>query len=157
MNRLALSRLKPIQWWQQRSGRERRMLGFLGVLLVLLVGWYGLYRPLMQYKDAAAHRNAVAQARLHHLVRQQDLRAVVPAQEGRAAMEQAARDAGVNPQLDASDAGIAFTLSRAPRQAGLAWLAGLADAGLVVTALRLVPHDDGTLTLTGAVGSNLPQ
>jgi general secretion pathway protein M len=48
-------------WWAQRSGRERRLLGVMLVLLAALLVWLLLLRPLASAR-AAAQADAVAAA-----------------------------------------------------------------------------------------------
>ncbi len=47
-------------WWRERSDREQRMLAGLGVLLVIVVGWLGIIRPLDSATSAARERHARA-------------------------------------------------------------------------------------------------
>lgn len=60
-------------WWFARSVRERWMLSGLGLILVLVVFWYGLLTPLRGAAEAAADRRAraaTALAMTEDLVRQ---------------------------------------------------------------------------------------
>ena len=47
------------QWWITLSRREQALLAMLGLLVLTLVGWYGIWRPLTQF-----HRAAVAEHEL---------------------------------------------------------------------------------------------
>lgn len=47
-------------WFRDRSEREQRMLAALGVLLVIVVGWLGIIRPLDGATAAARERHARA-------------------------------------------------------------------------------------------------
>jgi general secretion pathway protein M len=47
-------------WWRERSDREQRLLAAMGVLLVVVVGWLGVIRPLDLATAAARERHARA-------------------------------------------------------------------------------------------------
>lgn len=51
-------------WWFERSGRERWMLAGLGLVLTLLLIWYGVLTPLRWAVGEAADRRARAVAGL---------------------------------------------------------------------------------------------
>lgn len=51
-------------WWFERSGRERLMLEGLGLVLALLLTWYGILTPLRWAAGEAADRRARAVAGL---------------------------------------------------------------------------------------------
>ena len=146
---------RTLGWWQGLSGRERGLIGFLGVLLTGVVIWYGAVTPLAHARDAAGNRRLAAEQRLERL------KATVAAHQAiktpanvRQAMEQAARQVDVHPQLGMGDVGfLSFSLERTPRASGSGWLAGLEKQGVEVTVLRIEPHDDGTLSLRGSVRS----
>lgn len=47
-------------WWRERSEREQRLLAAMAVLLVLVVGWLGVIRPIAIAKAEARERHARA-------------------------------------------------------------------------------------------------
>lgn len=148
---------RAVDWWQGLSRRERGLVGFLGILLVAVVVWYAIIVPLQQAREASADRRLAAELRLERLHSTIAARQAIKAPDNvRQAVEQAARQADVYPKLGmGSDGFLSFSLERAPRISGMGWLAGLDQQGVEVTALRIEPHDDGSISLTGSV-SNQP-
>lgn len=143
-----------LDWWRGRSRREQGLLAFLAMLCVAVALWYGLVMPLRAYAETARASRASAEMRLQRMQAVAAARAARPAMQNlRQAMEQAARQAGVNPQLGAAaGTGIEFELVRAPRTDAMSWLVRLDEHGVEVASLSIHPHDDGTATLKGTVG-----
>lgn len=51
-----------IDWTQARSRREQAMIAFLGGLLIVLVLWFGILRPLLEMRQTAIDRIAAYEA-----------------------------------------------------------------------------------------------
>lgn len=60
-------------WWRDRSGREQLLLSLMAALVVIVIGWLGIIRPLAIARDAAIERLATSQRDLG------DVRAMTPA------------------------------------------------------------------------------
>jgi general secretion pathway protein M len=50
--------------WSQRSSREQVMLAVMGLLLIVVLGWFGVVQPLGRAVDASRDKAAEASARL---------------------------------------------------------------------------------------------
>lgn len=135
------------QYWSGLSNRERRLIAVMLVLVVLFVGWLGIWRPVNAGIDdgwsaygAAVDRNASVRARLEQLGR-------LPAGGGAGAVniEQivgpSATEAGLT--LDRSVAQgsgrVAVTINSARAGALLGWLSSLEARGIVVETLSMTP------------------
>lgn len=104
-------------WWRDRSGREQLLLALMAGLVVVIIGWLGIIRPLAIAREAAVERLATAERDLG------DVRAMTPAIR---AAEQRARPAGTLPVIE-----------RVGQRA--------TEAGL--TTERLASDNDGRVTL----------
>lgn len=49
-----------LPWWRDRSPREQVLLAVTGVLLLLVIAWLGILRPLASARTAAEARHAAA-------------------------------------------------------------------------------------------------
>lgn len=49
-----------LHWWNERSLREQRLLAVMIAILVAVVAWLGVARPIAQARDAAETRHARA-------------------------------------------------------------------------------------------------
>lgn len=110
-----------MNWWMERTERERWLLAGVGGLLALLMLWQFFYRPVVDYHRDAEQSYAAAQDRLEDM---QQAASQVAALQGRSSGE--ARDAGGQSTR---------SLVMASAQA----------AGLAVT--RLQPGEDDSLTV----------
>jgi general secretion pathway protein M len=45
-----------IAWWETRTRREQALLAVMATLLVAVLMWFGVYRPVGQAREAAAQR-----------------------------------------------------------------------------------------------------
>jgi general secretion pathway protein M len=145
-------------WWSGRSARERILLAVMGGLIVLLLFWLLIIRPLDAAKAGALQRldlatqaagrvAAVADGvRQAHRLAPAALSAALPVAVG-----EAAQAAGFTlSRLDAQGPDrvvIGITTARSP--ALFTWLAGLQRQGVIVERLTLRTNSDATLAVEG--------
>ncbi len=140
-------------YWAQRSLREQRLLIVMIALLVLVLGWLLVARPLIHALDEAKLRHgeaviAVAEARTQA---NRDLssgnRVAPPAEPIAGLVRRTAAEAGFGTARIAGQgpnrAGVAIDSARA--QAFFAWIEGLERQGVKVERLRASPNPDRTL------------
>jgi general secretion pathway protein M len=134
-------------WWSGLSGRERRLVSVMIVLVGAMLFWLGIWRPIHAGIDtgwarygAALDTNAAVRARLKVLRR-------LPARSGGAAAElgqsvaQSAAEAGLTLDRSAGQGRGRFSLTIGSARAGalLAWLAGLEARGIMVETISMTP------------------
>ena len=120
-------------WWNGLSDRERWLVGTLGVLLALAVLAYGVVKPLQ-----AARAQALADIRTYETLNAR-LRAAgtlgprVPQRTGPAisVVQQSAAGFGLAPQLEQTATGARATLTDAPYDAVMNWMADVARSSAV--------------------------
>lgn len=110
-----------LTWWRGRDVREQRLLAVLGVLLLGMLVWLAILRPLAAFRESAAERHA-------------GLAAMMPSV--RAAAAGIAAEGGASPRSD----------GRAVRDIVTA---SANAAGLEFSAIQ--PEDDGVLVSIAAV------
>ncbi|MFC3078117.1 type II secretion system protein GspM [Phenylobacterium terrae] len=49
-----------MRWWNERSGREKALLGVMAAALAAFGLWYGLYAPLLAARERALERHEAA-------------------------------------------------------------------------------------------------
>lgn len=49
-----------MRWWNERSGREKALLGVMGTALGAFGLWYGVYSPLLAAREQALQRHEAA-------------------------------------------------------------------------------------------------
>ncbi len=121
--------------WSMRSGREQAMIAVLAVLIVAVLGWYGLARPLSHMADAAEVRAGLAAAKLAQVDDQSAaLKAVAPRGSG-----------DLEAVVAASAAAAHITLARQHREAAgdLAIGIDMADPPALFAWLRMLNDRDG--------------
>lgn len=140
--------------WASRTHREQIMLAGLGLLIVMVVVWYGVIQPVRYWQDSAAFERQAAEARLLRVTRQiEHARAYAKnGSNARSTLEQAARLAGVQVQISTQGTGLSFELDRIPSESGRAFLVHLERAKLSPKALRIDAYEDGTLRISGQTG-----
>jgi general secretion pathway protein M len=146
-------------WWRARTPREQRLLLIMAALLVLVLGWLLVIRPLSDALDSAKRRHgaaveALAEARVHAEAagRRRDRRPTrsplpVDALIGRTATEAGfagARIAGQGP------ARATVAIDAARPQAFFAWVALMERSGLIVDRLSARANNDRTLAVEAA-------
>lgn len=141
-----------IGWYSGRSPREQRLLGIMMALLVIVIGWLGVLRPL---------DTGLAQARADQelaIIRLERVRSDALALEagGTAATDTAqalvsrlADQAGFSPtRLDPGAEGRVLTgLASAKPVALTRWLEALDAQGVFVEQISIRPNSDATLAV----------
>lgn len=145
-----------VAWWDGRSLRERRMLALMGALVLGVVGWLGVVRPLDGWKAHQARARVVAERQFARIETARVWRGA-PAAEAvdlQALAAAAASKAGVQPTLGMSESGrLGFRLDHATTAQAFGWLAALEKSGAKIEELGVVRNADGTLGVTGALSS----
>lgn len=135
-------------WWSGLSNRERRLIGVMLAVLVLFVGWLGIWRPIHSAIDdgwaaygAAVDRNAAVRARLEQLDRLPAQQTATDAVDVEQFVTQSAAEAGLTLDRSAGQGAgrLALTISSARAGALLAWLSALESRGIVVETLSMTP------------------
>lgn len=146
-------------WYSGRTVRERRMLMVMAALLLAVIVWLGLVRPVLAWRADAADRAAASAETLA------DVRAAVaalgppraaaapPAEGLDPLIRRTAGAAGLEAVIAMSPSGqLGFQLARVRSGPLFAWLATLeADHGLTVCTLGVVENADATLNVEGSV------
>ncbi len=140
------------QWWLSRSPRERVMLGLMSVVLLAVIGWYGVAMPLKSLSKSSRERVELASTRLGELRSWASARptAATTSREGTAQslVEAAAGKVGVSIARRRQDANGRFTIwvSTIDARALLPWLASLErDGGVAVTDFTASRLDNGAV------------
>lgn len=141
-----------VQWWLSRSPRERVMLGLMSVVLLAVIGWYGVAMPLKSLSKSSRERVELASTRLGELRSWASARpaAATTSREGTAQslVEAAAGKVGVSIARRRQDANGRFTIwvSTIDARALLPWLASLErDGGVAVTDFTASRLDNGAV------------
>ncbi len=153
--------LQPaLLWWSGRSERERIMLAVMGALIVVLLFWLALVRPIDAAKARAVQRLDVATlaagkvAAVADRVRQSRaqpapaLSSALPATVGKAAEGAGFTLARLDPQ-GPDRVTISISTARAPALFG--WLAQLGRQGVIVERITLRTNSDATLAVEGTL------
>lgn len=140
-------------WWRDRTPREQRLLIVMAALMILLLVWLMLVRPLGDALDSAQRRHAAAVVALAQAQSRAELgrsgesaRAAAPVPvEGFLARTAAqagfvdARIAGRGPEA------AVVTIASARPPALFAWVGLMENRGLSVRSLRIRANDDRTV------------
>lgn len=143
-------------WWDGRSLRERRMLAIMGALVLGVVGWLGVVRPLDGWQADQARARVAAERQLVQIRTAVAQRGARPTEavDLQALVASTATAAGVQPTLGMSEGGrLGFRLDRVTTAQAFGWLAALEQGGARIEELGVVENADGTLGLTGALAS----
>lgn len=140
--------------WAMRTNREKIMLAGLAVLLLGIAEWYGVLKPVQSWRDSAAFDRQSAEMRLARINRQiEEAKAYKKGgSNARQALEQAARQAGVQIQISTQGNGLKFELDRIPSASGRAFLVHMEQQKLSPSSLRIDAYEDGTLRISGQTG-----
>lgn len=134
-------------WWLGLSGRERRMVSIMLVMVGGVFLWLGVWRPVeagiangwVRY-GAAVDANASVRAKIRLLRRASIRTGSTNAAIGQS-VAQSASEAGLT--LDRSavqgEGRMAITIASARGGAALAWLAGLEARGVMVETISMTP------------------
>lgn len=145
--------------WDARTPREQHLLTIMFALLVAVLVWLAILRPVWGWRAEAAERREQA---AHDLVQvraaasalggQSAPRRPAPAEGWEPLIQRAAQAHGltVAPVMDASGA-LGFQLSGVSSAAAFGWMASLqTDHGLTVCRLSVVENANATLNVEGA-------
>ncbi len=139
----------PAALWDERSPRERWMIGALAVLIGALVYWYGLWAPLGSWRNAAAVRLESAQRVTVEAERvRADLAKLDKVSPLESEVVASAGEAGVRVgKMEASgDVGVTIHLEGTDPTKFLAWTRRLAEhKAIAVTNLTATAAGDGTI------------
>ena len=145
-------------WWSQRSEREQRLLALMFGLLLIVLAWLLVVRPLSAALDAARFRHgeavvalAEAKARASPLPGRRTngpLALPIDSLISRTATEAGFTDARI---AGSGPARASVTLDSARPQALFAWIAALESEGLEVERLQARANPDRTVTAEAVV------
>lgn len=143
-----------LTWWNGRDAREQRLLGVLGIVLVMLF-WLVILRPLAAFRESAAERHDRIAAQMP------SARAAAAgiAAEGADPAGKDGRAVRDIVAASASAAGLEFT-STQPEDGGgvrvgiaavrptflFGWIAGLEKEGVVADRVLVQRNDDSTVS-----------
>ena len=147
-------------WWSGRSERERVMLGVMGVLIVILLFWLAIIRPIdtakanaLQRLDAATVAAGKVTAVADRVRQSRALSVPTLSSPLPVAVGQAAEGAGFTlSRLDAQGpdrVNIGISTARGPALFG--WLAALGRQGVIVERITLRTNSDATLAVEGTL------
>ena len=144
-----------LTWWNGRDAREQRLLGILGVIVLVMLFWLMILRPLAAFRESAAERHDRIAAQMPSA---RAAAAGIAAEGGAAAGKdrRAVRDIVA---ASASAAGLEFT-STQPEDGGgvrvgiaavrptflFGWIAGLEKEGVVADRVLVQRNDDSTVS-----------
>lgn len=156
-----MSRLKDAAylWWAGRTLRERRLLLFMWGLIAVTAVWLCVVRPILDWRNAAAERVAVAETDLAEV--RVAAAALTPRAPGPARpaegleplVRRTAEAAGVTVVTTMSPSGrLGFQATRVQSGPLFSWLSVLeTDHQLAICDLGVVENTDATLNAEGAV------
>lgn len=142
--------------WDGRSLRERRMLAVMGVVVLGVIAWLGVVRPLEGWKADQARARVAAERQLVQVQTAVAQRGARPTEavDLQALVASTALTAGVQPTLGMSEGGrLGFRLERVTTAQAFGWLAALEEGGARIEELGVVENADGTLGVSGALAS----
>ena len=143
-----------LTWWNGRDAREQRLLGILGIIVLAMLFWLVILRPLAAFRESAAERHDRIAAQMPSA---RAAAAGIAAESGASAGKdgRAARDIVA---ASASAAGLEFT-STQPEDGGVrvgiaavkpsflfGWIAGLEKEGVVADRVLVQRNDDSTVS-----------
>src|SRR5690606_13550191 len=132
--------------WDGRSLRERRMLAVMGVLVLGLLVWLGVVRPLDGWRADQARARVAAERQMAQLQTAVVQRGGRPTEavDLQALVASTATTAGVQPALGMSEGGrLGFRLDRVTTAQAFGWLAALEQGGARIEELGVVENADG--------------
>ena len=142
--------------WDGRSLREQRMLAVMGVLVLGLLVWLGVVRPLDGWRADQARARLAAERQMAQVQTAVAQRGARPTEvvDLQALVASTASAAGVQPALGMSEGGrLGFRLDRVTTTQAFGWLAALEQGGARIEELGVVENADGTLGVSGALAS----
>lgn len=152
-----------LPWWRDRTARERWLVGVMAVLLVVVIGWLGVQRPLASARSAAMTREADATTGLAEV---KSMGGAIRAAEQRAGtapaiplvelVSQRANEAGLTAErLDTSgDGRVTMRVAAVRPPALLRWIAALESGdGIIVDRAAIARNGDATVSVELALRS----
>jgi len=151
---------QALLWWSGRSERERILLGVMGILIILLLFWLLVVRPLDGARTKAEQRLELATQAAGRVAAVADgvrqarrlapaaLSAALPAAVGEAAQSAGftmSRLEGQGPDR------VVISIATARSPALFTWLAALRQQGVIVERLTLRTNSDATLSVEGTL------
>lgn len=152
-----------LPWWRDRSSREQWLLGIMAGLLVIVIAWFGIIRPIAAARDAATARHAEA---IQSLGDVQAMAGTIRAAEARRGKR---REMPLVELVNDRAAGAGFTFARLDKNgdgrvngridaikpvAMLRWISDLeARDGVIVDQLRITRNADETVAVDLALRS----
>ena len=144
-----------LTWWSGRDAREQRLLAVLGVLLLAMLFWLAILRPLAAFRESAAERHDRIAAQMP------SVRAAAAgiASEGGVSASKDSRAVRDIVSASATAAGLEFS-STQPEDGGgvrvgiaavkptflFGWIAGLEKDGSVADRVLVQRNDDSTVS-----------
>lgn len=144
-------------WFLARSRREQVLVGILAVLLVLVVGYYGVVRPLDRGVESAKQDFAEEAMRAGRLAAKAQLlseagNAPRPVPSGALnvllAAEAGERGFTLDRNQPAGDARAEIAIGSARAPAFLAWLSDLESRGVLTEQISMRRMDSGAVAIT---------
>jgi|CXWL01.1.fsa_nt_gi general secretion pathway protein M len=150
-------------WWAAHSPRDRFVISILGLAVVMVIGWLGVWQPLVGAVDSMRESQAVAVERHAGIAARVDEYLALQARGARPAASSATR---LDLILSQSAAEQGFTLSHnnavGDNQASIAiasatapalftWLGTLETQGILSSELSIRPNANGTVALTATL------
>lgn len=147
-------------WWEGRTLREQRMVMVGGGLLLAVIVWLGVIRPLWAWRQDAADARAMAEAdqqrvavAMARLAPSAALSAG-PALDLQAAVAEVGAQTGLTPVMGmAGDGNLGFSLPDVSTAAAFGWLSALRDRRVEAVSLSVVENADATLTVEGSLAA----
>lgn len=147
-------------WWDARTLREQRMVMIGGGLLLAVIVWLGVVRPLWTWREDAADDRALAEADQQRVavalarLAPSDAPAAGPAPDLQAVVAEVGAQTGLTPVMGmAGDGNLGFSLSDISTAAAFGWLSALRDRGVDAVSLSVVENTDATLTVEGSLAA----
>ena len=142
-------------WWDGRTAREHVMLGVLGGVLALVLGWFLILAPLLAWKAGVSDRLAAA-VQTHALASaaagiDTSGGAGRPLSDIEAVLNDSAAEAGVGVQVTVEASGASFAVESAETARLFGWIAALERAGLSIASLSVLENADATLQAQGTM------
>jgi len=132
------------------------MLAVMGVLVLGVIAWLGVVRPLDGWRADQARARVAAERQMAQVQTAVAQRGARPTEavDLQALVASTALTAGVQPTLGMSEGGrLGFRLERVTTAQAFGWLAALEEGGARMEELGVVENADGTLGVSGALAS----
>lgn len=146
-------------WWDARTLREQRMVMIGGGLLLAVIVWLGVVRPLWAWREDAADARVLAEADQQRVATA--LTRLAPSESGagaapdlQAVVAEVGAQTGLTPVMGmAGDGNLGFSLPDVSTAAAFGWLSALRDRKVEAVSLSVVENADATLTVEGSLAA----